>query len=353
MVTKPNLYKLGNGDYLEFGGYLLNGIEYTDKIILSNWELSSESKLLDKNKICDMVNKISSVPFKINEKVLDFILLNNEKYNFYCDINVIHPLALKAKLSGKQEKELQSFNSKRNLELNVLGLASIFRDIPFFYIPVRLDYRGRLYCMSEYLNYQSIDLAKGLLSFSEEESVSLSDTKAIDYLKIFGANCYGHKIDKLSFKERREWVENNVVDIINYENGILLNQAENKILFLSFCFEYKKYIEAVNNRQTYFKTNLPIQLDASCNGFQHLTLLIDDIALSKELNLGESKWSDHPKDFYSFVSLKVKAFFINKLEEHNKGKFKLTPEEKESYVKLSSLTIHRALIKKSCNDNTL
>lgn len=55
MVTKPNLYKLGNGDYLEFGGYLLNGIEYTDKIILSNWELSSESKLLDKNKICDMV----------------------------------------------------------------------------------------------------------------------------------------------------------------------------------------------------------------------------------------------------------------------------------------------------------
>ena len=77
MVTKPNLYKLGNGDYLEFGGYLLNGIEYTDKIILSNWELSSESKLLDKNKICDMVNKISSVPFKINEKVLDFIFLNN------------------------------------------------------------------------------------------------------------------------------------------------------------------------------------------------------------------------------------------------------------------------------------
>ena len=201
--------------------------------------------------------------------------------------------------------------------------------------------------MSEYLNYQSIDLAKGLLSFSEEESVSLSDTKAIDYLKIFGANCYGHKIDKLSFKERREWVENNVVDIINYENGILLNQAENKILFLSFCFEYKKYIEAVNNRQTYFKTNLPIQLDASCNGFQHLTLLIDDIALSKELNLGESKWSDHPKDFYSFVSLKVKAYFINKLEDHKAGKLKLTPEEIESYNKLSTLDIHRALIKKA------
>ena len=161
MVTKPKFYKLGKGEYLEFGGYLLKGIGYTDKIKLPNWELTSESKILDINKVCDMVNNISSVPFKINDKVLDFILLNNEKYQFYNYINVIHPLSLKTKLSGKDEKELQSFNSKRNLELNILGLATIFRGVPCLYFPVRLDYRGRMYCMSEYLNYQSNDLAKG------------------------------------------------------------------------------------------------------------------------------------------------------------------------------------------------
>jgi hypothetical protein len=31
----------------------------------------------------DMVNKINSVAFKINGKVLDFILLNNEIYGFF------------------------------------------------------------------------------------------------------------------------------------------------------------------------------------------------------------------------------------------------------------------------------
>lgn len=204
MVHKPKLFRLVKGDYLAFGGYLLNGTEFTDKIILSNWELSSETRLLDKNDICDMVNKISSVPFKINDQVLDFIQLNNEKYNFYTDSKIIHPLSLKPKLSMKQEKELQAFNSKRNLELNILGLATIFRDVPALFIPVRLDYRGRLYCMPEYLNYQSIDLAKGLLTFSQGESVSLSDSQSISYLKIFGANCYGHKLDKLSFNTRCE-----------------------------------------------------------------------------------------------------------------------------------------------------
>jgi hypothetical protein len=44
----------GSDDYVKLGGYLLNGPEYTDKIKLDNWELSSESNLLANNAICDM-----------------------------------------------------------------------------------------------------------------------------------------------------------------------------------------------------------------------------------------------------------------------------------------------------------
>lgn len=94
-------------------------------------------------------------------------------------------------------------------------------------------------------------------------------------------------------------------------------------------------------------SNLPIQLDASCNGFQHLTLLVDDLALSKELNLNESCWNDNPKDFYNFIALKVKNFFDKKLEESQAGKLVLSPEDKESYKKLARLEIYRALIKKA------
>jgi DNA-directed RNA polymerase len=38
----------------------------------------------------------------------------------------------------------------------------------------------------------------------------------------------------------------------------------------------------------YFITFLPIQLDATCNGYQHLSLLSMDLSLAKELNLTTS-----------------------------------------------------------------
>lgn len=46
-----------DNDSLSLGGYLLNDEEYTDEIILSNWELSSKSRFLKHNVIIDMVNK--------------------------------------------------------------------------------------------------------------------------------------------------------------------------------------------------------------------------------------------------------------------------------------------------------
>jgi DNA-directed RNA polymerase len=164
----------------------------------------------------------------------------------------------------------------------------LFRDIPAFYMPVQLDYRGRLYCSTEYLNYQGIELAKCLLEFSKGEKIFLSDDTAISYLKIIGANCFGNKLEKKSFNERINWINNNEEDIINFENGILLKKAENKLLFLSFCFEYNKYFTAIKNKESFFISHLPNELDASCNGFQHLTMLINDVALSKELNLSKS-----------------------------------------------------------------
>jgi DNA-directed RNA polymerase len=71
---------------------------------------------------------------------------------------------------------LQAFNSRKFLGLNIIGLAMIFKQVPCFYIPVRIDYRGRVYCSTEYLNYQGIELAKGLLEFSKAEIVKIKDS---------------------------------------------------------------------------------------------------------------------------------------------------------------------------------
>ena len=196
--------------------------------------------------------------------------------------------------------------------------------------------------MTEYLNYQGSELAKSLLLFSKGEKVYKTDIESINFLKIFGANCFGNKLDKASFVDRIKWVEDNIENIKKFDNGILISKSENKLLFISFCFEFNNYLNSLRENLPYFITHLPVQLDASCNGFQHLTFLIGDLALSEELNLSKSNWTETPKDFYSFIALKVKEFF-NKELYNNKD---LSIEEFESYKKLANLDIYRALYKK-------
>jgi DNA-directed RNA polymerase len=201
---------------------------------------------------------------------LNYLLLNLTNILDYianhCYSSPLHPLSVKESLRKTEKVLLESFYSKRDLEKNVLGLAEIFKHVQEFYMPVRLDYRGRINVMTEYLKYQGSELAKALLLFSKGEWVKITDTSSINYLKIFGANSFGNKIKKLSFFDRVKWVEDNEDNIINFENGTLISKAEDKLLFISFCFEYNNYLNALKNNSPYFVTHLPIQLDATCNG---------------------------------------------------------------------------------------
>ena len=92
-----------------------------------------------------------------------------------------------------------------------------------------MDFRGRIYCEASYLNYQSTELAKSLLLFSKGEIIYKCDEQSIAFLKRFGANCYGQ--DKKSYKDRIEWVNENIDDILNFSNGKLIKEAESKLLF--------------------------------------------------------------------------------------------------------------------------
>lgn len=130
-----------------------------------------------------------------------------------------------------EKKKLDSYLSRKQLEMNILGLALIFKNVPEFYIPVRIDNRGRVYCLVDYLNYQGIELAKALLLFGKGEKIYKCDKSSIDYLKIFGANCFGNGIDKKSYIDRVLWVDKHEEEILNFQT----NDKLIKKLIQSYC----------------------------------------------------------------------------------------------------------------------
>ena len=347
MIVKPKIYSrtIKNGTYEEeLGGYLLNGERYTDPLMIDQLNFEKSTLIKNKNIIYDLINNINSLGFKINTNVLNFIESSDLNIDLTLDSRNVHPLSEKDKLTKYEYLEYTSFLSKRELEDNILNIAKVYSNVNEFFLPKKRYFTGRLYCISECLNYQSTELAKSLLLFSKSEKIYKWDLKSIQYLKAYGANCFGNKLDKKSWKDRSKWVDDNTDKIINFKNGELILKAEKKLLFIAFFFEYNTFLESINNDKDYFETNLPIQLDATCNGYQHLSLLSLDYDLAKELNLKKASEKDEPKDFYSFTGVKLTNYFQDILNNPNSN---LNDEERESYTRLSHLTIARKVIKKA------
>jgi hypothetical protein len=80
-----------------------------------------------------------------------------------------------------------------------------------------------------------------------------------------------------------------------------------------------------NINSVIFYTYLPIQLDATCNGYQHLALLTKEIKILGKLNLDKSTHEDDPNDFYRFTLIMLKSYIDNEInrvtlkvnEKHN------------------------------------
>lgn len=238
-------------------------------------------------------------------------------------------------------------------------IAAFYSKFSRIYFPVRLDQRGRLYCSPSFLNYQSSELSKALLLFAEPSIIRKDNINSIVYVKAYGANCYGGIISKGSINSKSEWVDRNIENIINYHNGILLAKATDKLLFLSFCMEYNRFYDFyTDEKQMVFSTYLPVQLDATCNGFQHMALLSNEAILFEVLNLvsdssqaNKDSVSLLPKDFYNFLLHKLIKYFQSKVDcgiiyDDSKTVKKRSDKEKGSFERLLKFIWNRAHVKK-------
>jgi DNA-directed RNA polymerase len=185
------------------------------------------------------------------------------------------------------------------------------------------DYRGRLYFLEPYLNFQGNDLARGLMMFADGKPIGEAGIK---WLAIHTATCYNQSyeidkipdwvtadykgylkreglrsisVDKMSLQDRARWTYNNLV-LINSTAQQGLIHGEKPFSFLAACIE----MIHVQNDGAEHITFLPIPIDGSNNGWQHLA------AISKDQQAGE---------LVSLVDTEIQSDFYVKVakELHN------------------------------------
>lgn len=189
-----------------------------------------------------------------------------------------------------------------------LKLAETFIN-KILYLNVKADWRGRIYTESFFIDYQGSDLALALLNFAEGQI--LTDCGK-DYLYIYGANNHNQSnISKDTYPNRIKWVKKNYKKIISLDKKLILS-AENPFVFTAFCLTMR---ELQNNPN--YPVKIPVFLDATCNGIQHLAAILQDLNLGAKVNLTSFNIEDKPKDFYSEVIESINKT-INRYGEENK-----------------------------------
>jgi DNA-directed RNA polymerase, mitochondrial len=323
MISKPEDWIVYRGKkedkfYIKkYGGFISN--KHNKKHFLKNSHKNIGPSKLHTLDIINSINYLSSIKYCINIDLLKIVLeLLDKGYEGITKIVKInlHPqTADMFNLSQDKDKQKEFYgvlkhNSQHYGDRVVLQIALLLSKWcdnvnNSIYFPLFVDWRGRILTNTGFFSYQQGELARSLILF--KDGVKLNSS-GLESLKIYTANCFGK--DKLAYNKRITWVDENIDNIIKLNMDFIF-QADEPLLFLSCCLELKGYYDNPND----FVSRLPIYKDATCNGLQHLSVMISDINLAKFVNILKSGKDDIPQDVYGFMVTKVKikiAEFIEK-----------------------------------------
>lgn len=296
------------------GGYHSHHIRPLTMVKTDNHNYLSELKHFDMPQVYGAVNAMQRTGFKVNTFILDVL---REIWSTGIDLPSLpasenYPIPTKprdiatnkeARTAWKREAviihtENNRLDSKRLLLRKTIEVADKFKDEPAIYMVYQLDFRGRAYCVPNYLNPQGTDFAKALLVFSEGKPI---DDQGACHLAIHGANCFG--FDKVSLQDRVDWVQENQDRIMSCARDPLgdlwwAKEADSPFQFLAFCQEWLGWYE----QGAGFVSHLPVSADGSCNGLQHFAAMLRSTTTGKEVNLIPA---EEPQDIYQKVADRV------------------------------------------------
>ncbi len=232
-----------------------------------------------------VVNAIQATPWTINRRVYD--------------------VALTEKAGDKDVRAAST-----------MVLAKDYLDAEQFYFPAHLDFRGRVYASPSLLSFQSDDLGAALLTFPQSEGKRLG-AEGLSWLRQHGPNLFGHGVDKMSLSARESWGlfiaegadddEFNVHKVADNPIGNdFWKQTDKPWQFLAWCFEYSAALRHPEGPENFVST-LPVAIDGSCNGLQHLSAVMRDEVGGPLVNIRTAEDFEDPEDVYEAIANKIKG----------------------------------------------
>lgn len=186
-----------------------------------------------------------------------------------------------------------STKSKRLLTSKIIYTAEKLSNTRFFF-PSHCDFRGRVYNISSALSIMGNDLCRGLLCFARSER--LANDNDAKWLAVAGANAWGN--DKVTLDERWKWAESFTESAMRIANDprsdLTWASADKPWAFLAWCFEWAEYKSSGK-----VDSVLPVNLDASNNGLQILSMLTRDRYGMHATNVLPT---ETPQDIYGVVA---------------------------------------------------
>lgn len=311
MLCEPNDWT-GDSD----GGYLTNELRRLNKLV--RFSIPRRCPVIRGSEALAMLNRLQKVPYRINTEILDIANFCMEHRLTVGKFRAEEPTPPPPKpepweTASEEDKiayrrartEIEDNNSalaqKNYRTTECLFVANKYKD-DTFWIPWSFDFRGRVYPIPTSLSPQGTDFEKSLIYFFEEGPVN-------DWWLGFQvATTWG--LDKAPMEERLTWAKENhdfISMIASDPKGTIStwSGAEEPWCFLAAAIEYYHCV-ITKTKQT---SGLPVSVDATCSGLQHLSALALDRTAAEMVNVVPTP---RPSDGYAIVAQKAKE----QLPEH-------------------------------------
>lgn len=175
---------------------------------------------------------------------------------------------------------------------SLMQAAAMMAEYEKFWIPVRLDFRGRQYAGTPSLSYSASDVHRGLLLMGEAKEPG---PRGEWWKLVHAANCFGH--DKLPFEERAQWARDHIPNMVKAATLGLdddwWQQAKKPWQFFTACVSFVDRSVAAR---------IMAGIDHSCSGLQHYAAMGLDEEAGRMVNLLPS---EKPNDAYLTVLAKI------------------------------------------------